>query len=84
MLIKFTPQVWDDYRYWDKVDPSKLERIEMLIQDTIKTPFAGRGKPEPLVGDLVGCWSRRIDHQNRLIYKVTDDALIILSVRYHQ
>ncbi|EZF16923.1 txe/YoeB family addiction module toxin, partial [Acinetobacter baumannii LAC-4] len=60
-----------------------LKRINTLIKECLRTPFDGIGKPEPLLGDLAGLWSRRIDEKNRLVYEVTDVAITIISCRYH-
>jgi toxin YoeB len=60
-----------------------LKRINILIKECLRTPFEGIGKPEPLLGDLSGLWSRRIDEKNRLVYEVTDAAITIISCRYH-
>jgi len=82
-LYAFTPSAWADYIYWQGQDKKTLKRINMLIEATAREPFAGIGKPEPLRGDLTGCWSRRIDDVNRLVYQVTDSELQIISCRYH-
>ena len=60
-----------------------LKRINRLIEDTLRNPFAGIGKPEPLRHVLQGCWSRRIDGEQRLVYMVEDDDIIVLQARYH-
>jgi toxin YoeB len=60
-----------------------LRRIHRLIQETMREPFEGIGKPEPLKGQLSGYWSRRIDHEHRLICKAQDDQLIIVAARHH-
>jgi len=85
MLLTWTPQAWDDYCYWLQVDRKKLKRINELIRDAMRSPSDGLGKPEVLRFDLTGCWSRRIDHENRLVYKVDSErnTLIILQCRYH-
>ncbi|MDK2956506.1 MAG: toxin YoeB [Desulfovibrionales bacterium] len=84
-LLAWTPQAWEDYLYWRKRDAKMLKRINALVRDALRTPFEGLGKPEPLRFDLAGCWSRRIDHEHRLVYKVDDGAetLIVLQCRYH-
>jgi toxin YoeB len=82
-LYVFTPSAWADYIYWQGQDKKTLKRINMLIEATAREPFTGIGKPEPLRGDLTGCWSRRIDDVNRLVYQVTDSELQIISCRYH-
>jgi len=83
MKIKFTPEAWDDYLYWQKNDKKFLHRINELIRDTQRSPFQGIGKPEPLRYELRGFWSRRINDEHRLVYRVTDDSLEIVSVRFH-
>ena len=74
---------WDDYEYWQGEDRKTLKRINKLIREAVQTPFEGLGKPEPLKANLSGYWSRRIDDQNRLVYKATDNALLIISCRLH-
>lgn len=76
-------EAWKDYLYWQSQDRKILRRINDLIRDTERDPFHGTGKPEPLKGDLSGYWSRRIDEQNRLVYRVKDGVLEILSCRGH-
>ena len=72
-----------DRAFWIKTDPGKLERIERLVRAIHTLPFAGIGKPEPLRGDLTGWWSRRIDREHRLVYRVERDVLFILQARRH-
>lgn len=79
----FTPSAWDDYIYWQGQDKKTLKRINALIKECLRTPFEGIGKPEALLGDLSGLWSRRIDEKNRLVYEVTDAVITIISCRYH-
>lgn len=82
MKIAFTPNGWEDYTSW--VDQRKvLLRINRLITEATRDPATGAGKPERLRGDLSGCWSRRIDQEHRLVYKVDGDTLIIIAARYH-
>lgn len=76
-------KAWDDYLYWQSQDKKTLKRVNQLIRDTERDPFTGIGKPEPLKGDLSGFWSRRIDDTNRLVYRVNDGLLEILSCRGH-
>jgi len=80
--LTFTERAWDDYLSWAN-DRPMLRRIHRLIQETMREPFEGIGKPEPLKGQLSGYWSRRIDHEHRLVYKAQDDQLIIVAVRHH-
>ncbi|THT99632.1 Txe/YoeB family addiction module toxin [Lampropedia puyangensis] len=81
--IQFLPDAWDDYLYWQGQDKKTLKRINLLITEASRDPFTGTGKPEPLVGNLSGYWSRRIDQTHRLVYRATDDALVILQCRLH-
>lgn len=76
-------KAWDDYIYWQTQDKKTLKRINQLIRDTERDPFNGIGKPEPLKGELSGFWSRRIDDVNRLVSRVNDDILEILSCKGH-
>ena len=79
----FAEQAWDDYLYWQKTDKKLLERINVLIKDISRTPLTGIGKPEPLKNALSGYWSRRINDEHRIVYKIADDALFIAQLRYH-
>jgi toxin YoeB len=81
--LVFTPHGWADYLHWQSVDKKTLKRINRLIDDTLRDPFAGIGKPEPLRHVLQGCWSRRIDAEHRLVYLIEDEDLVILQARYH-
>jgi toxin YoeB len=81
--LKFTDEAWADYVYWQTQDHKTLRRLNQLIEAAARTPFEGMGKPEPLKGNLAGCWSRRIDEQNRLVYQVSTDDLVVISCRYH-
>ena len=83
MDIVFLEGAWEDYLYWSKVDKAMVKKINELIKASMKEPFQGIGKPEPLKFDMAGCWSRRIDHEHRLVYKVSDKKLMILQCRYH-
>ncbi len=83
MKLIFSEQAWDDYQHWQKTDKKMLERINKLIKIAKRTPFEGIGKPEPLKHGLSGYWSRRLNDEHRFIYKPTDDALLIASLRYH-
>ena len=69
--------------YWQKTDKKILRRINLLIQDIKRSPFEGIGKPEPLKYDLSGYWSRRIDDEHRIVYKVQNDAIFLSQLRYH-
>lgn len=81
--ISFTDNAWEDYLYWQQNDKQKLKKINSLIKDILRNPFIGEGKPEPLKENLRGYWSRRIDSEHRLVYKVQDKQLIIIQCRYH-
>ncbi|GAO34696.1 toxin YoeB [Sulfuricella sp. T08] len=83
MKILFHPHAWEDYGYWLHADPKKVKRINALIRDIQRSPFEGIGKPEGLRFDLSGCWSRRIDDEHRLVYRVEEDVLHLLACRYH-
>lgn len=83
MKLIFSDHAWDDYLYWQETDKKILVRIHTLIRETMRTPLAGMGKPEPLKHALSGYWSRRITDEHRFVYKVTEDALSIAQLRYH-
>jgi toxin YoeB len=83
MQLVFTESAWEDYLYWQKVDRKGLSHINKLIKECCRSPFTGTGKPEPLKFELSGCWSRRIDFEHRLVYKIVDEKLIIIQCRYH-
>ena len=74
---------WSDYVYWQRQDRKTLKRINKVIEDVMRNPFDGIGKPEPLKENLSGYWSRRIDEANRLVYKVEKNYIIVISCRYH-
>ncbi len=74
---------WDDYISFQATDKKRLARINQLIRDTERTPFHGIGKPEPLKNDLSGWWSRRIDDENRLVYRVKGGVLEIAQCGSH-
>nr|WP_319493922.1 Txe/YoeB family addiction module toxin [uncultured Desulfobacter sp.] len=81
--LAWTGEAWKDYIYWQTQNKKTLKRINKLINDTMRQPFEGIGKPEPLRENLSGFWSRRIDDTNRLVYAADDDYLTIISCRYH-
>lgn len=83
MELVWQTGAWEDYLYWQQTDKQMLKRINELIKDTLRNPFSGIGKPEPLKGNWAGCWSRRIDAEHRLIYKFEANRLHILQCRYH-
>jgi len=80
---KFTDEAWSDYQYWIDNDKKQLKRINQLIKDIDRTPYAGIGKPEPLKANLQGYWSRRIDSEHRIIYAVEKDQIVYISFRFH-
>jgi toxin YoeB len=79
MKINFTETGWRDYRYWEWQDKKTLKQINKLIEDIERNGHEGIGKPEPLRGNLTGWWSRRIDKQNRLVYRFIDDTAVEIS-----
>jgi len=81
--LVFHEQAWDDYLHWQATDRVLLERLNLLIRECSRTPFAGIGKPEPLRAALAGWWSRRINREHRLVYRPTDAGLLIAQCRYH-
>ena len=82
-LLSWTDEAWNSYVYWQTQDKKTLKRINKLISDVKRSPFDGIGKPEPLKENLSGFWSRRIDDTNRLVYTVVDNAITVISCRYH-
>ena len=83
MKYTFVDESWEDYLYWQTTNKQNVKRINTLIKSMLRTPFEGIGKPEPLKYDLSGSWSRRIDQENRIVYDVTDNQIIIIQCRYH-
>lgn len=83
MKLIFAEKAWDDYLYWQKADKKMLNRTNNLIKDIKRDPFEGIGKPEPLKHALSGYWSRRINDEHRIVYKVQDDSILIAQLRYH-
>ena len=83
MKLVFSEQAWADYLYWQKQDKRTLERINKLIQEVMRHPTEGIGKPEPLKHALAGWWSRRINDEHRMVYKPEGNALCIAQLRYH-
>lgn len=87
MKIVFSAASWEDYLFWQQADPKVLQRINTLIRECRRTPFSGTGKPEALKGDLTGWWSRRINREHRLVYRVSGpreaQALEIAQCRFH-
>ena len=83
MKLVFADQAWEDYLYWQKQDRRMVERINKLIRETRREPFAGVGKPEALKHALAGFWSRRITDEHRMVYRVEDNALLTAQLRFH-
>ena len=79
----FTPHGWDDYRHWQTADRAILKRVNRLVDDARRDPFAGIGKPEQLKHALAGAWSRRVTDEHRLVYLVDGDDLVIIQARFH-
>ena len=82
MKLIFAELAWQDYLYWQQHDKQIVKRINQLIQDIQREPFAGVGKPEPLKHALSGFWSRRINDEHRIVYKIESDTLLIAQLRY--
>jgi len=83
MNIIFSNRAWEDYIYWSATDKKIFKKINALIKECQRSPFIGLGKPEPLKHELAGTWSRRIDREHRLVYRVKDGALEIAQCRHH-
>ena len=81
--LVWTPAAWSDYVWWQSQDRKTLKRINLLLQDMMREPFAGIGKPEALRENLSGFWSRRIDDVNRIVYAVDGSDLVVIACRYH-
>ena len=83
MILAWSENAWQDYLYWQNTDKKTLKRINTLVKDIIRNPFEGIGSPEPLKHNWSGYWSRRIDREHRLVYKINDTMIIIAQCRYH-
>lgn len=83
MNVLFRPRAWDHLQHWQETDRAMVRKLAALIKECQRHPFEGTGKPEPLKGELAGYWSRRLNHEHRLVYRVHDGALEILSCRFH-
>lgn len=83
MKLIFANEAWDDYLFWQQHDKKMVERINKLIKEVQREPFSGIGKPEPLKHALTGYWSRRLNDEHRIVYKIEQDALLIVQLRYH-
>ncbi len=83
MKLIFSDHAWEDYIYWQNTDRKILRRINTMIRETMRNPFEGIGKPEPLKHALSGYWSRRITDEHRFVYKISEDSIHIAQLRYH-
>ncbi len=83
MTLIFAENAWNDYLYWQKTDKKILNRINLLVKDITRAAFEGIGKPEPLKHALSGYWSRRINDEHRIVYRVAEGAVLIAQLRYH-
>ncbi|MCP5319904.1 MAG: Txe/YoeB family addiction module toxin [Pseudomonadales bacterium] len=83
MNLLFSEQAWEDYLHWQKTDKKLVQRINALVKEITRTPHEGTGKPEPLKHALSGYWSRRINDEHRIVYKIVDGDLLIAQLRYH-
>jgi len=83
MILSWADLAWDDYLYWQKVDKRILKRINALLKDIKREPYSGVGSPEPLRHNWSGYWSRRINREHRLVYKVMDGEVIVAQCRFH-
>ena len=83
MTASFTEEAWEDYEYWINTDKKMVRKINTILKDIKQSPFSGIGKPEPLRYELQGFWSRRINLEHRLVYKIENDDILILSCRFH-
>ncbi|MDF2040423.1 MULTISPECIES: Txe/YoeB family addiction module toxin [unclassified Pantoea] len=81
--MTWSAEAWEDYLYWQDTDKKAVKNFNERLKDASRTPFEGKGKPEPLKHNLAGFWSRRITAEHRLVYAVTEEALLIASCRYH-
>jgi toxin YoeB len=83
MRLMWLPGGWADYLHWQEQDRKILSRVNLLIREALRTPFAGIGKPEPLKGNLAGWWSRRITQEHRLVHRVDGQVLVVMQCRLH-
>ncbi|TPW18711.1 MAG: Txe/YoeB family addiction module toxin [Halothiobacillaceae bacterium] len=83
MNLVFSDNAWEDYLYWQTTDRNMIKRINSLIKDIQRSPFEGIGKPEPLKHALSGYWSRRINDEHRIVYKIDANSMYIAQLRYH-
>ncbi len=83
MIKAWTDEAWEDFEYWLKMDKKTLKKILLLLKDIERNGYEGIGKPERLSGDLSNYWSRRIDHANRIVYRIDEDILKIVQCGSH-
>lgn len=83
MRLEFRSQAFEDLQHWVQHEPKLAKRFLRLIEETTKDPFGGIGKPEPLRNELSGCWSKRIDGEHRLVYRIEAETSVILQCRFH-
>jgi len=83
LIISFTEQSWLDYNGWEEEDKKIFKKIQRLIKETLRDPYGGIGKPEPLKSNLQGYWSKRVTDEHRFVYKIENNQLIIISCKYH-
>ena len=83
MDLVFAPEAWEDYLYWPHTDAKIISRINLLLKEIMRNPYAGVGKPEPLKHALQGYWSRRINAEHRIVYKRAGNQILIAQLRYH-
>ena len=83
MRLLFSEHAWSDYLYWQRADKRVLRRINSLIKEIQRSPYEGVGKPEALRHGLSGYWSRRINDEHRIVYRVEDDTVFVAQLRYH-
>lgn len=83
MIKRWSDDAWEDYLYWQQQDRKVLKRINMLLRDIDRNGNEGIGKPEPLKHNLHGFWSRRIDEEHRLVYRIVGDTIEVAQCRTH-
>jgi toxin YoeB len=83
LKVRFTESAARDLEYWKQTNPSIVERIRALLESIQSSPFNGIGKPQPLKHDLSGCWSRRINREHRLVYRITVAEVLVIQCRFH-
>jgi toxin YoeB len=81
--LVFAEKAWEDYLYWQRTDRKILEKINHLLQEIQREPFRGIGKPEPLRHAFAGYWSRRINDEHRIVYKIQNDSVLLAQLRFH-